>query len=56
MEEFIKVFKSVLIIKTRKKHECWGCGKTNAKGSKLINTTYSYDGRLISVYHCLKCK
>jgi len=56
MEDAIKIFKTKLVRKTRKKHECWGCGKKQPKGSEMINTTFSYDDRLVSVYHCTECK
>jgi len=56
MKDAIKVFKTKLVRKTRKKHECWGCGKKQPKGSEMVNTTFSYDDRLVSVYHCTECK
>ena len=56
MEDAIKIFKTKLVRKTRKKHECWGCGKKQPKGTAMVNTTFSYDDRLVSVYHCTECK
>lgn len=56
MEDAIKVFKVKQVNKTRRKHECWSCGVVHPKGSKLINTTFSYDQRLVSVYQCFDCK
>ena len=55
LEDAIKVFKIKLVL-TRKKHECWGCGKINPIKTEMINTTFSYDGRLVSVYHCTEWK
>ena len=56
MEDAINIFKTKLVRKTRKKHECWGCGKKQPKGTSMVNTTFSYDDRLVSVYHCTECK
>lgn len=56
MEDGIRIFKTKIVRKTRRTHECWGCGNKHKKGSELINTTFSYDGRLVSVYRCIKCE
>jgi len=55
MEEALRVFKTKLVKKTRRNHQCWFCGKKEPKGSEMINTTFSYDDRLVSVYKCIKC-
>jgi DNA-directed RNA polymerase subunit RPC12/RpoP len=55
MEDTIKVMKTNLVRKTRKNHQCWECGKKFPEGSEMINTTFSYDNRLISVYKCVEC-
>lgn len=54
MFDNIKVFKSKTV-KVRKKHQCIKCGGKIAVGYNAINTTYSYDGRLVSVYYCACC-
>ena len=55
MEDAIKVFKTKTVKKTRRKHECWSCGTVVPKHHEMVNTTFSYDGRLVSVYKCSKC-
>ena len=57
MFDDIKVFKTKVVLKTRKKHQCANCGKYLPKKSEMVNTTFAYDGRLVSVYFCLtNCK
>lgn len=56
MEDAIKVIKTKLVRKTQKEYECWSCGKKQSKGIEMINTTFSYGDRLMSVYHCVECK
>ena len=57
MFDDIKIFKTKVVFKTRKKHQCANCGKHKPKHSEMVNTTFAYDGRLVSVYFCLTdCK
>lgn len=39
-------------VKIRKKHECFVCHKTIQKGDKCINSSVSYDSRLLNIYFC----
>ena len=56
MDDSVKVLNTKLVLKTRKVHECYDCGKKCDKSSKMINTVFSYDGKLTSVYKCYQCK
>ena len=52
MFDNIKVLKTK-IVKPRTKHQCVKCGgKIEPKQENVVFTTFSYDGRLISVYFC----
>ena len=57
MFDNVRVFKTK-IVKPRKKHQCIKCGGKIEPKQECINTTFSYDGRLISVYFCQgeKCR
>lgn len=54
--EKLRVFRTKHIKKTRKRHQCFYCYKWHDKGAELINTTYNYDSRLVSVYCCVDCE
>lgn len=43
------------VVVTRKSHQCWGCGDTYEKGSKMRYNTYAEDGTMFSAYWCETC-
>ena len=51
MFDNIKVFKSK-IVNPRLKHQCVKCGGKIKPKQECTNTTFSYDGILVSVYFC----
>lgn len=51
MFDNIRVFKNKTVI-PRKQHQCINCGSKIKVKQQCVNITYSYDGRLISVYFC----
>ena len=51
MFDNIKIFKSK-IVKPRIKHQCVKCGSKIEPKQECTNITFSYDGRLLSVYFC----
>lgn len=54
MFEKCRVFKKK-IVRVRIGNECCKCGCRIKKNENAVNTTYSYDGRMISVYVCAYC-
>ena len=51
----LKVFRTKHIKKTRKRHQCFDCYKWHEKGAELVNITFNYDNRLVSIYRCVEC-
>ena len=51
MFDNIKILKTK-VVKPRIKHQCIKCGGKIEPKQECVNTTFSYDGRLISVYFC----
>lgn len=43
------------VVKTRKSHQCFGCGKIYEKGSKMRYNTYAFEGTVDSSYWCETC-
>jgi len=54
MSDKVKVFRTK-IVSVRKKRKCAVCGEKIEIKQKAVNTTFSYDERLISVYFCGVC-
>lgn len=54
MFDKVKVFRTK-IVTVRKKHQCAKCGEKISIKQKAVNTTFSYDEKLISVYFCGVC-
>lgn len=42
--------------KTRKPHNCFGCGKTYPAGSEMVNAAYADGGSVSSDYLCHTCE
>lgn len=45
------------VVKTRKKHQCWGCGKTYPEGSEMKSVTGTNDNEdaIGTWYFCMPC-
>jgi hypothetical protein len=54
MLDKVSIFKSK-IRKVNKSHECFMCHAKINKGDNAEHVSYRYDGRLISIYHCMSC-
>ena len=44
------------LVKTRKKHTCWGCGRHFPAGVNLQRITSTGDGRIVTIYFCDVCQ
>ena len=42
--------------KTRKPHQCFGCGKTYPAGIEMVNAAYADGGSVYSCYWCETCE
>lgn len=47
---------SQVMVKTRKEHRCWGCGRTFPKGTKLERLTNVDGGEITTTYWCDTCR
>lgn len=56
MYQDIKVIKTVTVKSSRKKQECWQCGKDIPVGSSLVKDTLLIIGEIGSAYSCIDCK
>ncbi len=43
------------MVKTRKSHRCWGCGKEFPPGTQLECATEVEGGHIMSIYWCDTC-
>ena len=43
------------IVKTRKPHKCFGCGKTHPAKTKMVSAAYAEDGSVFGCYWCDVC-